>query len=81
MEFAGISQEESYASRLPDGLGVPTTWPEGCYVEGLMKEGERRETKRMAEREGVEFVPATKSSGSSAAGTPGGKKKSRFDRR
>ncbi|KAK4500290.1 hypothetical protein PRZ48_008479 [Zasmidium cellare] len=85
MEFAGISQEESYSSSLPEGLGVAVKWPEECYVESLVRRNERKEKKRIAERDKVDFVPAAKSGGSSAAGTPGGggeqKKKSRFDKR
>jgi hypothetical protein len=88
MEFAGISTEESYASTLSEEAGaVPTRWPEECYVENLVKTNERREKKRMAERDKVEFVPATagsKSGGSSATGTPktgSEHRKSRFDKR
>ncbi|KAF2166553.1 hypothetical protein M409DRAFT_66575 [Zasmidium cellare ATCC 36951] len=85
MDFAGISQEDSYATSLSEGLGVAVTWPEECYVESLVRRNERKEKKRVAEREKVEFVSASKSAGSSAAGTPGGgggeAKKSRFDKR
>ncbi|KAF2857772.1 hypothetical protein K470DRAFT_206530, partial [Piedraia hortae CBS 480.64] len=35
MEFAGITQNESYASALPEHLAVRTEWPEECYLEGL----------------------------------------------
>lgn len=86
MEFAGISEAESYISTLS---GEVVSWPEDCYVENLVKVSERREKKRLAEREKVDFVPAAaklKSGGSSAAGTPkgnggSGSRKSRFDRR
>lgn len=88
MEFAGISAEESYASALPAELGVPTTWPEEYYVGGLVKLNERREKKRLAERDKVDFVPAAVSTaGSSATTTPGAggaakeSRKSRFDKR
>ncbi|KAK5124004.1 hypothetical protein LTR85_002201 [Meristemomyces frigidus] len=90
MEFAGISQEESYASTLPEALAVPTKWPEECYVESLLKQNERREKKRLTERDKVDFVPAGKSAGLSAATTPGASaavggvkesRKSRFDKR
>ena len=84
MEFAGVSLENSYGSTLSEG-GVPTVWPEECYVENLVKANERREKKRIAEREKVEFVPASKSksAGSSATGTPqaSGGRKSKFDQR
>lgn len=87
MDFAGISQKESYAGSLPDDAGgVPSKWPDDCYVENLVKVSEKREKKRLAEREKVEFVPAVSKSGaSSASGTPkssasGGRhRKSKFD--
>ena len=58
MAFAGIKEEECYESTLEGGLAVPARWPEDCYVESLVKQNERRERKRVAEREKVEFVPA-----------------------
>ncbi|KAK3113066.1 hypothetical protein LTR53_009995 [Teratosphaeriaceae sp. CCFEE 6253] len=86
MDFAGVSQEDSYASTLsPSEGGVPVRWPEDCYVENLIKQTERSEKKRLAERGKVDFMPAaTKSATPSAAGTPssGGRgRKSRFDKR
>ncbi|KAK3718877.1 hypothetical protein LTR37_004793 [Vermiconidia calcicola] len=91
MEFAGISLEDSYRSTLSaEARGLPVRWPEECYVENLVKENERREKKRVKERERVEFVPAadttSKSGGTSRNGTPkvgeGQKKKSgRFDKK
>ena len=86
MEFAGVIQEDSYASTLSQNAGgVPGRWPEDCYVENLIKQNDRREKKRQAEREKVEFVPAApKSATPSATGTPssgGGARKSRFDKR
>ena len=88
MDFAGISEEESYASTLSEEAGaVPTQWPEECYVENLVRENERTAKKRAAERDKVEFVPAVmkdRSGASSANGTPKGgseHRKSRFDKR
>jgi len=86
MEFADITTEDSYASTLPEGLGVPVRWPEEVYVDGLMKMSERAEKKRKADREKVEFVPAkAKEAGTSAKSTPSAAsvehRKSRFDRR
>lgn len=87
MDFAGISQEDSYASSLPKEVGVAVRWPEECYVESLLRRNERKERKRMSERERVDFVPASKSAASSAAGTPGGgggggeQRKSRLDKK
>lgn len=48
--FAGIGEEDSYASTLADGLGVPVKWPEEWYVENLVRENERREKKAKKER-------------------------------
>jgi hypothetical protein len=85
MEFAGISVEESYACTLSGEVAVPTSWPEEWYVENLVKTNDRREKKRVKERDKVEFVPAAPKSGSSSkAGTPrsGGEgRRSRFDKR
>jgi hypothetical protein len=88
MQFANITQEDSYRSSLPDGLGVSVTWPEECYVESLLRQNERKEKKRLAERDKVEFVPAaakdeSKAQQKNAAATSSGRegmKRSRFDR-
>lgn len=62
MAFAGIEDQMTgsccYGSSLPEGLGVPERWPEDCHVEELVRGNERRERKRVAERERVDFVPA-----------------------
>ncbi|KAF2769831.1 hypothetical protein EJ03DRAFT_271433 [Teratosphaeria nubilosa] len=86
MEFAGVSREDSWASSLPEDIAVPVKWQEDCYVEKLTKQNARREKKRVAERDKVEFVAAGKGDGSSAPGSvPGGggagQRKSRFDQR
>ncbi|KAM3414736.1 hypothetical protein BST61_g9892 [Cercospora zeina] len=81
MDFAGLEREDSYASSLSEEVGVPAKWPEECYIESLSKQNDRREKKRLRERDQVEFVPA-KSGGSSVSGTPGsstGPKRSKFD--
>ena len=85
MDFAGISTEDSYRSSLSEEVDIAVKWPEDCYVEGLMKQNERRERKRVQERDKVDFVPA-RSGGSSASGTPGAsgggeRKRSKFDRK
>lgn len=73
MEFAGIGEEEGYKSTLAVGEGgVPTKWPREWYVEGLVKENERRERKGRRERGEVEFVKGREREGGSAGGTPKG---------
>lgn len=84
MEFAGVTAEESYANTLTGDMALPTKWPEECYVENLVKVNEQRERKRVKEREKIDFVPPTKSAGSSKAGTPrsGAEgRRSKFDKR
>lgn len=80
MAFAGLEgQEEGYGTTLEAGLEVPVRWPEDCYVESLVRVNERRERRRVAEREGVEFVPARVVEGSGSGGsTPGEGRKSKF---
>lgn len=78
MEFASISQEDSYRSSLPEGLGVTVRWSEECYIENLLKQNERREKKQArAPGDKLDFVPA-KSAGSTPGDVP---RKSKFDRR
>lgn len=73
MDFAGITREDSYASALPDEIAVPTRWPEGSYAEHLVKVNERREKKRLAERDKIDFLPAANASvPPSIPGTPSG---------
>lgn len=85
MEFAGVSQRESYMSTLPEELAVPVKWPLGTYVENLMEENERREKKRLKEKDRVDFVKGPKEEGiETAGGLKDGdagppKKKSRLD--
>jgi hypothetical protein len=78
MDFAGITEGECYETTLPAELSVLSRWPEDCYVESLVKQNERREKKRLAEREKVDFVPAQATSGKS---TLGDTKRSKFDKR
>lgn len=80
MAFAGITQEDCYQSTLPVEFAVPSRWPEDCYVESLIKQNERREKKRLAERERLDFVPAQASEGSGKS-TPSDGKRSKFDKR
>jgi len=78
--YAGISGDEQYVSSLAeeDGLGVPKTWPEWAYLDGLNKSqvyiSKRKEEKRArGQREAIDFVPAATSNTSartSRSGTP-----------
>lgn len=80
MAFAEIAEENCYESTLEVGLAVPAKWPEDCYVESLVRQNERRERKRLAEREKLEFVPAQANEGSGKS-TPNEGKRSKFDKR
>lgn len=80
MAFAEITQEDCYKSTLPEELAVPSRWPEDCHVESLLRQNERREKKRLAEREKVDFVPAQVGQGSGKS-TPHDERKSKFDRK
>jgi hypothetical protein len=78
MDFAGITEEEQYASALPEGLAVPTTFPDWAYVEALRDSQKgitktREEERSKKPREAIEFVPAISSSATSRTGTPSGK--------
>jgi hypothetical protein len=65
MEFAGISEEDSYASTLSEDVAVPAVFPDWAYVEELRASQkriakEKEQGKSKAPREAVEFVSATK---------------------
>ena len=70
---------------MSEEVAVAVKWPEECYVDGLLRQNERREKKRVAERDKVEFVKEGKSAGSSKEGTPSGggsgERRSRFDKK
>ena len=73
MDFAGISEEDSYASTLSEDVAVPTVFPEWAYVEELKASQkriakEKEQGKSKAPREAVEFVSATKSGTKSGTG-------------
>ncbi|KAJ9667305.1 hypothetical protein H2201_002506 [Coniosporium apollinis] len=77
MEFAGISQEDSYASTLSEeeGLGVLSEWPEDGYADFLQRSqteicDRRDEAVRKAGRERVEFVGAASTSASAPSSAP-----------
>jgi hypothetical protein len=73
MDFAGISEEEQYASSLSEDVAVPTAFPEWAYVEEL-RASQRQMTKAKEQTKSKgprEFVSAAKSGTTSASGTPG----------
>ncbi|KAJ4370542.1 hypothetical protein N0V83_005063 [Neocucurbitaria cava] len=66
LDFAGISEEDSYTSTLSDNVAVPAVFPEQAYVEELRASQKRIEKaqgqeRSKAPREAVEFVSATNS--------------------
>jgi hypothetical protein len=78
LDFAGISEEEQYASSLAADVAIPTVFPAWAYAEQLKASQkkmlkEREQQKSKAPRDALEFVSATKSGTSSGAGTPSGK--------
>ncbi|KAF2842817.1 hypothetical protein M501DRAFT_945575 [Patellaria atrata CBS 101060] len=84
MDFAGISEEDSYASTLSLDLAIPTKFPEYAYAEELNKSQalirERREKEkavRRAQGEQVEFVPSRTLGHSNRTSTPTSGKGSR----
>jgi hypothetical protein len=76
MHFADISQEESYASSLGEGLAVPVKWPAECYLENLLKYNDQTDKKRPRGREAPDFVPAKVSDDTLTLQGP--RKKSKF---
>ena len=75
MDFAGISEEEQYASTLPEGLGVPTAFPPWAYVEELRASQKKIGKRKEQEKSGAprEFVPA-RSTIANRTNTPGKRK-------
>ena len=76
MEFAGVQNQQQYATTLPANLWDPEGFPDLAYKEELaisQKEISKRkeEEKAKAAREGIEFVSATDSGQSSRGVTPG----------
>ncbi|KAH8634142.1 hypothetical protein IG631_12778 [Alternaria alternata] len=73
MDFAGISEQDSYTSTLPEDVAIPAIFPEWAYVEELKASQKRisktREQERSkAPREALEFVSASKNASSSTTG-------------
>lgn len=77
MDFAGISQEDQYATALPEAIAVPTKFPDWAYADKLVKEHERiarkkEEERAKMQREAIDFVPAKRgeNDNKSGHGTP-----------
>ncbi len=76
MEFAGIKDQQQYATTLPADLWDPEGLPDFAYKEELAKSQKeiskkKEEEKANATREGIEFVSAANSGQSSRGATPG----------
>ena len=76
MEFAGVKDQQQYATTLPPDLWDPEGFPDFAYKEGLAKSQKeiskrKEEEKAKATREGIEFVSATDSGQPGRGVTPG----------
>lgn len=92
MDYAGISQEDQYASVLPKAVAIPTVFPDWAYADKLVKEHERiakrkEEERAKMQREAVDFVPAKRldvdsrvAPGPAGAGRPADRAGGRGDR-
>lgn len=65
MDFAGVSEEEQYASTLPEGLAVPVAFPPWAYFEELRASQKRilkakEQKKSGTPRDTIIFVSASK---------------------
>ncbi|RMZ73931.1 proteasome component pre4 [Pyrenophora seminiperda CCB06] len=68
LDFAGVSEEDAYASTLSEGVAIPPVFPEWAYVEELKASQKRlakakEQGKSKAPRQVVEFVSASASTG------------------
>lgn len=75
MEFAGLDENDQYASTLPKEMWNPDGFPKSAYRQELAKSQKqilkrREEEKSGGKRNAVDFVPATVSGESSRGGTP-----------
>lgn len=71
-DFAGINEEDQYASTLSPDVAIPTVFPPSAYADELRLSQkrilkDREQQKSRGARETIDFV---KSGASSAAGTP-----------
>jgi hypothetical protein len=77
LDFAGVREEEQYASVLSEEIAVPIVFPEWAFADELKASQKRilktkEQVKLKTPREAVDFVSANKSGTSSAVGTPSG---------
>ncbi|TKA69229.1 hypothetical protein B0A49_06517, partial [Cryomyces minteri] len=76
MKFAGVEEQDQFASTLPPSLAIPTSFPAWAYADELAKT-QQAMTKKLEEdrvkvqREAIDFVPAAGSAASSRGATPG----------
>ena len=82
---AGISDEEQYATTLPENLAVPTSFPPWAYADELnnsqAKNRQRKENEvKKKGRDAIDFVPAAGSGASSRTSTPRGAGQSAAER-
>ncbi|KAF2683473.1 hypothetical protein K458DRAFT_340555 [Lentithecium fluviatile CBS 122367] len=63
MDFAGVGQEDQYTSTLPEGLGVPVTWPEWAYGDELIASQKKiAEARAKVPRDSIDFVRSSSQS-------------------
>ncbi|KAL2046081.1 hypothetical protein N7G274_001528 [Stereocaulon virgatum] len=76
MDFAGLDEQQQYATTLSAELWNPADFPEWAYKEELLKSQQsvlkkKEQEKSKAPREGIDFAGATNSSQPSKGGIPG----------
>ncbi|KAI9695138.1 MAG: Proteasome subunit beta type-7 [Bogoriella megaspora] len=74
MEYAGLDEHDQYATTLPPEMALPTKFPVWAYSNALDKSQKdvnkkREEEASKKQREGLEFVPSSRSEGSSKSGS------------
>ena len=77
MGFAGIEEDEQYATTLSDDLWEPAGFPSWAYKEELAKSQQevlkqKEQERARNQRESIEFVSTSVSGNSSRAATPSG---------
>ena len=79
MDFAGLDEQQQYATTLPVDLWDPAGFPEGAYKEELLKSQQdilkrKEEEKAKASRESIDFVSAGQSTRGGTLGFGAGSK-------